>query len=156
MLPTGCITWLQAEQACALAGKRLLTNDKWQRAAAGTTDDLPPDENSPPCNTFAGDGPVLTGSRSACVSRWGAYDMVGNLYEWIGDWGDRSATCENWPPEFGNDVSCFEGAGNGLPGAVMRGGYSGLTGEGNAGVFAVAVINGPSFGVEGIGFRCGR
>src|SRR5262245_19035211 len=37
-LPTSCTTWFQAEQACALSGKRLLTNQEWQRAAAGTPD----------------------------------------------------------------------------------------------------------------------
>ena len=157
VMPTGCITWFQAEQACALAGKRLPTNDEWQQAAAGTTDALPADENSSLCNIFASNGPVNTGSRSQCVSKWGAVDMVGNLYEWVGDWADRATTCDNWPPPFAGDASCYGGpGGNGLPGALFRGGYWGLTGGSNAGVFAVEVINAPSFGVEGIGFRCAR
>lgn len=99
---------------------------------------------------------MLTGSRSLCVSKWGAYDMVGNLYESVGTWNDRSSTCQNWPLAFGIDVSCFGGTGSGLPGAEMRGGYWGLTGGSNAGVFAIAQFNPPSFGVEGIGFRCAR
>jgi formylglycine-generating enzyme required for sulfatase activity len=156
VLPTGCVTWFQAEQACALAGKRLLTSQEWQRAAAGTTDVLPADENSTLCNTFASNGPVPTGSRTECVSRWGALDMVGNLYEWVADWADRSSVCNNWPPEFGGDAACFGGPGAGLPGAVFRGGYWGLTGGSNAGPFAITNINAPSFGVEGIGFRCAR
>lgn len=48
VLPTACVSWLQAEQACALAGKRLLTSHEWQRAAAGTTDETPPDR-TPSC-----------------------------------------------------------------------------------------------------------
>src|SRR5439155_549721 len=36
--PSSCVTWFQAEQACRLAGKRLLTNQEWQAAAAGTPD----------------------------------------------------------------------------------------------------------------------
>ena len=38
VLPSTCISWFQAEQACAISGKRLLTNQEWQRAAAGTPD----------------------------------------------------------------------------------------------------------------------
>src|SRR5262245_32889466 len=36
VFPSGCVTWFQAQQACALSGKRLLTNEEWQRAVAGT------------------------------------------------------------------------------------------------------------------------
>jgi hypothetical protein len=156
VLPTACITWLQAEQACALAGKRLLTSAEWQRAAAGTTDELPADESSTLCNIFASDGPVPTGSRTDCVSRWGARDMVGNLYEWVADWEDRATACGNWPQALGADAACYGGPGAGLPGAVFRGGYWGLTGGTNAGPFAITNINSPGFGVEGIGFRCAR
>lgn len=38
-LPANRISWFQAQQACANAGKRLLTNAEWQMAAAGTPDD---------------------------------------------------------------------------------------------------------------------
>jgi hypothetical protein len=71
VLPSACLTWFQAEQACALSGKRLLTNQEWQRAAAGTPDSGVDDESTL-CNI---DGPLFaptnTGSRSACVSKWG-------------------------------------------------------------------------------------
>jgi hypothetical protein len=36
--PSACITWFQANQACALSGKRLVRNGEWQRGAAGTPD----------------------------------------------------------------------------------------------------------------------
>src|SRR5262245_59800890 len=36
--PSACTTWFQANQACLLSGKRLLTNREWQGAAAGTPD----------------------------------------------------------------------------------------------------------------------
>lgn len=63
--PTACVTWFQAEQACALSGKRLLSNQEWQRAAAGTVD---PGVNdglaNAMCNTDA-TGPRNTGNAGA-------------------------------------------------------------------------------------------
>jgi formylglycine-generating enzyme required for sulfatase activity len=157
VLPTGCITWYQAEQACALAGKRLLTNDEWQIAAAGTTDAVPVDDTSTLCNIAAGNGPSLTGARTDCVSRWGANDMVGNLYEWVGEWSDRPGACSAWPPDFGGDASCYGGAGAGsLPGAALRGGYWGFLGGTSAGPFATFAFDPPSFEAVGTGFRCAR
>jgi len=38
VLPSACITWFQANQACRLSGKRLARNDEWQAAAQGTPD----------------------------------------------------------------------------------------------------------------------
>lgn len=158
VLPSACLTWFQAQQACALSGKRLLTNEEWQRAAAGTPDDLTDTLPTSRCNISLNPGPTATGSRPACVSSWGAYDMVGNLYEFVADWAERATACTDWGANFGWDTACFGGNATGrLPGAMLRGGYWGLSASGLAGgVFAISTINAPSFGVEGIGFRCGR
>jgi formylglycine-generating enzyme required for sulfatase activity len=91
VLPSTCISWFQAEQACALSGKRLLTNQEWQRAAAGT----PEDASS--CNTNSA-GPTPTGSLPDCVSRWGAFDMVGNVDEYVADWVARTLTSASGVP----------------------------------------------------------
>jgi formylglycine-generating enzyme required for sulfatase activity len=83
--PSANITWLQAQQACENAGKRLLSNAEWQPAAAGTPDPGVADDDSTTCNTtddgFPANDPVNTGSRSACVSNRGVFDMVGNVGE---------------------------------------------------------------------------
>jgi len=162
VLPAGCTSWFQAVQACAASGKRLVRNEEWQRAAAGTpdpgTDNLTTDcaVNSP--------GPVNTGSRSNCKSAWGVFDMVGNVLEWVADWADMSNTgCTNWTAQAGiagTDVSCFGGDGStasaNLPGALQRGG-AWLQGV-SAGVFAVQVPAPVRAGGQSQvnGFRCAR
>jgi hypothetical protein len=105
--PSACLTWFQANQACALSGKRLVRNGEWQRAAAGTPDGAP-------CIVAAG-APGNTGT-AGCVSSWGAFDMVGNVSEWVEDWADLADGCTNWGVVFGSDSSCFGG-----PGAVAIG-----------------------------------
>ena len=167
VLPSTCVSWFQAEQACALSGKRLLTNQEWQRAAAGTIDPganngLPPLGNAK-CTTDA-TGPRETGNAGAtpggadsCISKWGAQDMVGNVWEWVGDWGDLAQDCTNWPAGFGSDLSCIgDGTATGatLPGALVRGGDWALGTD--AGVFAVRGTAGPSFAIDNVGFRCAR
>src|SRR5215468_11330372 len=68
--PSRCITWFQANQACLLSGKRLLTNREWQGAAAGTPDPGAADDGATTCVTSSV-GPADTGSRASCTSAWG-------------------------------------------------------------------------------------
>ena len=121
--PSGYATWFEAEEACANAGKRLPSNAEWQVAAMGTPDPGP-DNGTTDCNTN-GVAAVSTGSRSACVSRRGAYDMVGNLQEWVADWVPRSQGCGSWTVGASptGDLQCMvEAAFSGEPGAPLRGG----------------------------------
>jgi formylglycine-generating enzyme required for sulfatase activity len=144
--PSTCLTWFQAEQACALSGKRLIANRDWQVAAAGTPDGAP-------C-VVAGGGPGLTGT-VGCVSRWGAFDLVGNAAEWVADWGDQATGCTQWSALFGNDAACVGGDGTlHLPGPLVRGG-SHADGTG-AGVFAVTGAHDPTYQDASLGFRCER
>ena len=162
VLPSSCITWFQANQACALSGKRLLRNGEWQRAAAGTPDPGT-DNGATDCNVGGMVGPLQTGSRSSCKSSWGAFDMVGNVDEWVEDWADNNGTspCTDWTTTAGiagTDNSCFGGPGgsgsNALPAALIRGGF---WGDGDrAGVFAVFAHVAPSAPGSFIGFRCAR
>lgn len=80
--PSSHITWFQAQQACKNSGKRLPSNAEWQAAVAGTPDPGP-DNGTTDCNTASTNAVAPTGSRSSCVSADGAFDMVGNLIEWV-------------------------------------------------------------------------
>jgi formylglycine-generating enzyme required for sulfatase activity len=161
VLPSACITWFQANQACLLSGKRLLTNREWQGAAAGTPDPGT-DNGTSDCNTGSVFDAVNTGSRANCKSSWGVFDMVGNVEEWVADWADRNTVgCTDWTTSAGipgGDASCFGGPGGagkaGLPGALIRGGHS-STGT-FSGVFDVNSQTDPSFSFSTIGFRCAR
>jgi formylglycine-generating enzyme required for sulfatase activity len=159
--PSACTTWFQAAQACRLAGKRLLTNLEWQDAAAGTPDPGT-DNGTSDCNISAVGDTVNTGSRANCKSSWGAFDMVGNVDEWVADWADRANVgCTDWTSQSGiagGDLSCFGGNGSDalsdIPGALFRGGnaFFGTA----AGVFAVRADHFPSHSEGVIGFRCAR
>jgi len=156
VLPTTCASWFQAEQACRLSGKRLLTNQEWQAAAASTPDPGTDDAMSD-CNIGRPFAQALTptGSRGKCVSRWGVYDMVGNAAEYVADWGEQATTCALW---LSGDSSCVGGnSAEGLPAATLRGGsFSDEDGGTKAGVFSVRMTDSPYYAVGTHGFRCGR
>ena len=164
VMPATDITWFQAQQACALSGKRLLTNAEWQMAAAGTPDPGAAGDGTTTCNTNTS-GPVPTGSTGLCVSKWGVYDMVGNAAEWVADWiqGEKNP----WAPSTGTAGTDYGGdwmygtnpAQQGVnstnfPAALVRGGY--WVDSTAAGVFALLAHYGPPYSHYDIGFRCAR
>jgi formylglycine-generating enzyme required for sulfatase activity len=154
--PAAFITWFQAAAAARNALKRLPTNQEWQVAALGTPDTGGSDNGTTTCNTDnLAPGVALSGSRAACISDIGAFDMVGNVWEWVGDWGDLGNSYTAWFPTFGNDISCVGGPGpSNLPSAWFRGGSRQSFAD--AGVFAVNARNIPAFKGSEVGFRCVR
>jgi hypothetical protein len=154
--PSAFITWFQAQRACASVGKRLLTNAEWQMAVVGTPDSDDNDDGATTCNTGeASNDPVFTGSRSACVSKWGHYDMVGNLWEFVAEWMPTSSACLNWG-NVSDDVMCLAGVNTTetSPGVVIRGGSFGFGSR--SGPLAIQATVRPSLSSKFIGFRCAR
>jgi formylglycine-generating enzyme required for sulfatase activity len=87
-LPSTYLTWFQAGLACLRSGKRLRTGSEWLLAATGTSDPGAYDEANGACRTAAA-GKRPTGAPNAgvaCVSTWGAQDMIGNVWEWTAEW----------------------------------------------------------------------
>jgi hypothetical protein len=149
VMPSAFLTWFQAQVACKNARKRLPSNAEWQAAVAGTPDPGP-DNGTTDCDSTG--VPSLTGSRSNCVSADGAFDMVGNRYEFVEEWIPKTWGCQTWSGEFSSDQQCLSA--NGPPVALMRGGFAGNE-VGLAGPLAVNTleVSDPNFAV---GFRCAR
>jgi hypothetical protein len=151
VLPAGFVSWFQALAAARNSGKRLLTNAEWQAAALGTP-------GGAPCIVDS-TGPEPTGT-PGCVSDVGAFDMVGNVHEWVADWVPRSSACiPSMFPET-RDLNCLAGATTDFgPGALYRGG-GGFDFPGGSGIFAgVFAVDGrrtPVFPGSYVGFRAGR
>jgi hypothetical protein len=137
--PSRFISWFQAAVAPRNSGKRLPTNAEWQAAALGTAV-VPSNPILLGCHIDNSGGVAdATGLRS-CVSEVGAFDMVGNLWEWVADWV-TVVTCGSWG-DFSDDNQCLgDGAGGGFdspPSALLRGGsFINYRGS-RAGVFTVS------------------
>lgn len=153
--PSSDLTWFQAQVACKNSAKRLPSNAEWQAAVVGTPDPGP-DDDATDCRTSPLAFDVgATGSRSACVSLDGAFDMVGNLSEWTADWVPRTETCGTWSEALSTtDFQCLSNvAVTGEPGVPVRGG---VYNDGDlAGPFAVNATVALSVAGD-VGFRCAR
>jgi formylglycine-generating enzyme required for sulfatase activity len=170
------ISQTQAAVACAKAGKRLPTDAEWYEGSLGTPD--------PAANWTVDDcqvaknwaaQPGLTGSGKNCYSPYGAFDMIGNVWEWVrGEIVDGKYNGQILPPSgYIKEVNI-----NGIPIAtdadapdpnhnqdyiwikdketrgMARGGY--WDNQKEAGQFAVYLVSPPSFVGEGVGFRCAK
>ncbi len=154
--PSSRMTWFQAQAACENARKRLPSNAEGQAAVAGPPDPGG-DNGTSDCNTASTFVVAPTGSRSSCKSSRGAFDMVGNLYEWVADWVPRSPTCGTWSAGVSptGDDQCLAGAATtGEPGALLRGGF--FANGSSAGPLAVVGLFEPSIADSSVGFRCAR
>jgi hypothetical protein len=160
------VTYHQAKELCAKAGKRLPTSAEWYAFALGTPD------NDTACN-IASAGLRATTKESSCVNPRGVYDAIGNAWEWADDtvidgvWqgrqlpesgyvvnADRNGVASVTHPEtpnhdlhddyFWSDVSGEYG--------ILRGGFYGSGSD--AGLYSIQAKTMLSLSSPAIGFRC--
>ncbi len=175
VLPWRNISQNQAAIACAKAGKRLPSNKEWLMAAMGT-----PDQTTgwsvEDCQVAKNweKQPGFAGSGSNCRSAAGAFDMIGNVWEWVDgsinegvykgtvlpeegyvkgvdENGSPSETSIEADENYNNDFLWIKKTG---VRGFARGGY--WDNKAEAGQYSVYLVSPPSFAGTGVGFRCAK
>ena len=120
-LPVGGINWFNAVAYCKWRSARLPTEAEWEKAARGSDGrEFPWGNKWDEKITNTGDdaqwedGIAPVGSYPNNKSPYGAYDMAGNVWEWVADWYDAYPGSKYHAPAFGKTNRVIRGGGGGI------------------------------------------
>ena len=87
-IPEKNFSYDKAQELCKKQGKRLCTVEEWQWSCSGLEGYTYPYGyrlEKTHCNREGAQRVEASGARLRCVGKFGVYDMVGNIFEWVTD-----------------------------------------------------------------------
>jgi len=152
-LPVTGVNWFSAKAFCQWRSARLPSEAEWEKAARGPKGlEYPWGNQWDPKMTNTGDdgdweqGIAPVGSYQNNKSPYGAYDMAGNVWEWVEDWYTQYPNSTYTSTAFGEKNRVVRGGGGGVGHYAISYFFRGATRQ----------YSEPEMQSDDVGFRCAK